>query len=54
MGSPPFPPPGSLQFELVKTFVDLNVRAARGRTSSRDATSRPTISNPARQHQGAC
>ena len=26
MASPPIPPPGSLQFKLVRTFVDLNVR----------------------------
>src|SRR2546423_9279679 len=29
MASPPCPPPGSLQFKLVKTFVDLNVRVYR-------------------------
>ena len=29
MASRPFPPPGSLQFKLVKTFVDLNVRVYR-------------------------
>jgi F420H(2)-dependent quinone reductase len=29
MASPPIPPPGSLQFKLVKTFVDLNVRVYR-------------------------
>jgi hypothetical protein len=29
MASPPIPPPGSLQFRLVKTFVDLNVRVYR-------------------------
>jgi len=29
MASPPVPPPGSLQFKLVKTFVDLNVRVYR-------------------------
>jgi hypothetical protein len=30
------------------------LEAARGRTSSRDSTSRPAIPNPARQHQEAC
>ena len=29
MASPPIPPPGSFQFKLVKTFVDLNVRVYR-------------------------
>ena len=29
MASPPFPPPGSLQFKLVKTFVSLSVRVYR-------------------------
>ncbi len=29
LASPPFPPPGSLRFKLVKTFVDLNVRVYR-------------------------
>jgi F420H(2)-dependent quinone reductase len=29
LASPPVPPPGSLQFKLVKTFVDLNVRVYR-------------------------
>jgi F420H(2)-dependent quinone reductase len=29
MASPPIPPPGSLQFKLVKAFVDLNVRVYR-------------------------
>ena len=29
MASPPIPPPGSLQFKLVKTFVDLNMRVYR-------------------------
>jgi deazaflavin-dependent oxidoreductase (nitroreductase family) len=29
MASPPVPPPGSLQFKLVKTFVDLNVHVYR-------------------------
>src|SRR5436305_14022474 len=29
MASPPVPPPGSLQFKLVRAFVDLNVRVYR-------------------------
>ena len=29
MARPPVPPSGSLQFKLVKTFVDLNVREYR-------------------------
>jgi F420H(2)-dependent quinone reductase len=29
MASPRVPPPGSLQFKLIKTFVDLNVRVYR-------------------------
>jgi hypothetical protein len=30
------------------------LEAAKARTASRDATSRPGIPKPARQHQGAC